>query len=676
MFARTDCTNPVFSHLYESIADDLRMRQSLDFGTEAHMQTVWERVKALCTEPMGASVKTSRWWRWEQRARGIIESGPGLHALLMVLIYIGWKRKWWVSFEDSPLRLYSSERLELPDDDGHDLDPGDGDAGGEGDGEAAQDDDAGDGGPAEPCGAAKARQRVQDAKRRLASSMKFAATVLAKPVGVKLFKAMAYLPRPLEEAFSSELEQVKTHRGNRALHQELAAGTYTKTINALVLNFVSPELVALMGITNKPKTKAESDEDMRVGGALWRLILRSLSCAVATNMIYTALPPFSFLRLIDPDPAVVSAALRHAKDSWESLERLEKIALTNSTCAEFVRDLVVPQQIWIREVFVLLAEANFEEVPAFVASDITAFARSPKSTLLNENLNRALRLESRRAGPGKLSATTAWSAASRTDVLRDFDCAPAAITDMAKSSAPTSIPASVFEADASDCSLEDSLLDRIHMSKPDWPAMTPEEYVRQGVRWTAAMQTSGEWETLAKSWWSLLLQPGTLAWREPEGITWLVLHTTPVGAVCVQVAVRRLPASDRFYVHFADVPSLKPVVVAIHGPEDWRCAPCQCIGPGHHELDPQALLRGWTVLPSKASPMLEHACKQGFRGVKVPILRRVFNELNVKYERGKKPVSEAALLAAIIRHVLGLETTDEVMTGCMNKRCEEVSSLA
>eukprot|EP00972_Heterocapsa_arctica_P072899 10764048-Heterocapsa_arctica.AAC.1 len=42
----------------------------------------------------------------------------GLHALLMVFIYVGWKRKWWSSFKNCPLACLSLDDEAMPTDDG------------------------------------------------------------------------------------------------------------------------------------------------------------------------------------------------------------------------------------------------------------------------------------------------------------------------------------------------------------------------------------------------------------------------------------------------------------------------------------------------------------------------------------------------------------------------------
>ena len=49
----------------------------------------------------------SRWWSWEIRARTLVHE-LGVHALLMLLVYIGWRKSWWTSFEQSPLYDFTS----------------------------------------------------------------------------------------------------------------------------------------------------------------------------------------------------------------------------------------------------------------------------------------------------------------------------------------------------------------------------------------------------------------------------------------------------------------------------------------------------------------------------------------------------------------------------------------
>jgi hypothetical protein len=84
------------------------------------LQDVWLKLKGiLIAGPRGATAKVSRWFSWEASGGAMLDPKTGgLNALLMVLIYIGWKRKWWKSYKDCPLACLSLEDEAMPTDDG------------------------------------------------------------------------------------------------------------------------------------------------------------------------------------------------------------------------------------------------------------------------------------------------------------------------------------------------------------------------------------------------------------------------------------------------------------------------------------------------------------------------------------------------------------------------------
>lgn len=102
-FERCDSQNPVHALLYPDICADLQKQHDTNMGTIEHIEEVFVLLRGKFQQPLGEVVKTSRWWSWENKARNFIADGPGVHATLMLLVYIGWKRRWWRSFEESPL---------------------------------------------------------------------------------------------------------------------------------------------------------------------------------------------------------------------------------------------------------------------------------------------------------------------------------------------------------------------------------------------------------------------------------------------------------------------------------------------------------------------------------------------------------------------------------------------
>ena len=103
MFRYSSSMNPVFLHLYEAICSEMSWSSDPEFGTLPHMQQVWARLKHRLTgAKQREKMKMSRWWSWEIRARVLCRE-IGVSVLLLLLTYVGWKKKWWASWADCVL---------------------------------------------------------------------------------------------------------------------------------------------------------------------------------------------------------------------------------------------------------------------------------------------------------------------------------------------------------------------------------------------------------------------------------------------------------------------------------------------------------------------------------------------------------------------------------------------
>ena len=65
------------------------------------MERVWERLKRCHVfKGKGTKTKLGRWFSWWDRAEGRLE---GWHEVLFFLTFLGIRRRFWPTLEDSPL---------------------------------------------------------------------------------------------------------------------------------------------------------------------------------------------------------------------------------------------------------------------------------------------------------------------------------------------------------------------------------------------------------------------------------------------------------------------------------------------------------------------------------------------------------------------------------------------
>ena len=101
-FREVDDSNPVFVYLYDRICVETGWRSEPGYGNRDHYKTVWDRLERLMSSAPSGGVKLSRWFSFEHRLDALMAHG-GPTALLMILLYIGFRRGWWKKAGDRPL---------------------------------------------------------------------------------------------------------------------------------------------------------------------------------------------------------------------------------------------------------------------------------------------------------------------------------------------------------------------------------------------------------------------------------------------------------------------------------------------------------------------------------------------------------------------------------------------
>ena len=106
-----------------------------------------------------------------------------------------------------------------------------------------------------------------------------------------------------------------------------------------------------------------------------------------------------------------------------------------------------PQQQWCRENFSYLTESNFENVPAWLQSELMAYGHSHNCTLMLENLFNVTRRQARRSHTGTLDAKGMWHATAFGQCPAEFERPVVPITAAAKSMSQKKLPNDVFTPD-------------------------------------------------------------------------------------------------------------------------------------------------------------------------------------------------------------------------------------
>jgi hypothetical protein len=617
------------------------------------LQDVWLKLKGiLVAGPRGATAKVSRWFAWEARGGSMLDQKTGgLHALLMVLIYIGWKRKWWSSYKDCPLACLSLDDEAIPIDDGAGLeeDIGSGDSD-NGEPEAGLIPEAGP--SSSRISMAKGREQVNQKRRLCANAMAFAAKLLAQPLGMRLFKALIAMPKPLHARMAKELEMLKTRRGTLTLHLGLQQGEHTLALHELLDTILSPGFAEQLGFPKARGSDHLQKEDAMVAGTCWRLAFNVVGSFAITQATYTHQLPLALFGLLNPAEGVVTDTLAWLSSVWACLLKLELEGLHDNAAVAFVINLRFPLEQFSRSILVMLAEVEFKEVPCLVVEELTDFANGLHSTLLVENMFREARKLERKSLSGMVGNMHLWHEISHTQLLADFDRPCITVTASSKLAAAANVPRSTFHADVNHCSMDVNEMGSIHDTgkKVTWPTLSPPEVKKAAIRLQCAVFHGGDMAKIEKSWLSLLQVPGSITMQRGSNKPLLVIAAGPHGFLTFSVQIQKV--GEKHWLSFGSPSSAVVSYNCVVDHADWRCLPVECLAPGSSKLTADRP-KGLTLIAAKgaATSLLKFAGQHGFKQFTVHFLKLLCAELEIIFERGCKPKTEDQFLSALAKHL-------------------------
>ena len=247
-----DSKNICFRFLGDRFARDLEYRGG-DVGSEKWYEGLWVQfVRKLQSRGIGVEGKKGRWWATESSTR---QASSMCTITLFVLLWVGFKRKWWRSLDESPLATSSLICHEVADpaaepeglgleaaDDGDDADAGAED--GEGDAEGA------DVPAAAALTLAGARDRLRDARKKVASTLHYTAKVLCKDSTRRINHGVAQLTQPVEVIFHDEMTKAKNREQFLKVHKDLVFDGYSETLIKVWEVFVSADFAEHTEFTN------------------------------------------------------------------------------------------------------------------------------------------------------------------------------------------------------------------------------------------------------------------------------------------------------------------------------------------------------------------------------------------------------------------------------------------
>ena len=170
-----------------------------------------------------------------------------------------------------------------------------------------------------------------------------------------------YMARPFRESFGQWQVAMKTQAGNVHLHCQWANGEFQAPFVKAIRSLEGGAGFHRLGFHlhgTADLLEDELEEQDLMADKMVRLCLALINMRLTTLLPYCWGLPEYFVLLLDPRPAVVSAALAKLKTFWELLVEAEKLSINNSLARESLKAALWPKWIWVREQLVLLSKCQ------------------------------------------------------------------------------------------------------------------------------------------------------------------------------------------------------------------------------------------------------------------------------------------------------------------------------
>ena len=295
-------------------------------------------------------------------------------------------------------------------------------------------------------------------RKRCAKTLHFASLVPSNKFGNQAAEVVDAGTLAFAEMFDKGKTTCKTRVGGLHWHQDLAAGGVLNTISDAFAYMGYPEIV------DRVDFLPSEEFDVQTAGAIlqdnllaqvWFDLVVSLSWRYATStMTYSAVYPMKFILLIMAGEEKKKELLAEYKADWELLCRMERMALDDQWVAGFLRSLRWPQEQFVREIMVQLAEESFCVVTDEVHARVRGLAYAFKSTNIVEDLHNKYRFAEGASSNGSFGRIARWHRSSTCRLLTEYDCKAIAVTDEARALRAPAVVAKDFKPAVAEFSMD------------------------------------------------------------------------------------------------------------------------------------------------------------------------------------------------------------------------------
>lgn len=384
---------------------------------------------------------------------------------MLLLLYVGWRRKWWTKPSDCP--LFEEQQAGAADGDELGLGGGAGEGAGGRDAEGAGEASAGPVGSVGPSEDRLSDQRARAALRKernkCSNTLHYSCTLLSQPLSVRLWALLGHGAVPVETFSNMVVTSLQTQKGIQELGISLVDGALLVVVVELFEHLFSPELADALEFNKlkcKDKSAHQKHQDSIVLQAAF-LFITTLMGNLAETSAWFRTPPMAFIGGSTASAEMRGQWLQDMNKMWDVLETLERQALDNNDVKQYLKSMWWPSHQFVRETFLELWECDFKDpLTKHLHHSLLAYSRSHVSSLIVENFFKCARAASHCNRKGACEPLSAWHACAVGGVVaKEFHRQSVPVTQAARSAAPARVSPAIFTGHGHKQTLDEALLE-------------------------------------------------------------------------------------------------------------------------------------------------------------------------------------------------------------------------
>ena len=611
------------------------------FGSREHMETTWDECRrSRWLRCSGTIVKRSRWFDTHAQLE---ENLPHFGVALLIILVIAMERKYYTCIAETPL-CAAAPRV-VPEVEGVIA--------------AAP-------GPLHPAASTTSVQKQFKERRGAQSTLHLVAEILCTPISVPIWQMIVLTGKPVYAAHTAEMEASATQMGTRVWQAERAAGAWSCIVEDIA--FVASDEKALRRVGFELDEQIAADDlrscdEKALAAALSALQREQIAGTIRDSMHFSHTLPGIFSGLISDVSSERQTCFQYVRKTWESYLVVESEAADDEWCAEFIHDLLWPDNGYCMEVIIGAAECDFSALPPVAEQELRDIVRDARTTLRVERLMNVERDSERQHKASKLGRLARWHRALQSPVLQDAEHGRLCALPCDASSAKGNLGKTICDPTHRVSSLGLAAEAELREGPGKWSQPKPEHLHLASCRNHAMVLVNGNTALLKNMWQSLLARPGTLLARKPsDDAPWscvgLVVQATEFGVFVLSCALRQVD-KDMYVCSCQKKGEVMWAQVCITDYAAWTVMDVEEVPPACSQAVLGRIMSGVLLHPLKTTkrPLMDAAALDAFCGLTLPQLMKVKTLLGVP---GPKHVNEFEARRRLMAKVLPRLTPSQI----------------